>query len=410
MTSANPEQLRIVVGVTGGIAAYKAVSVIRALVLSGHHVDVIATEAALQFVGAPTFEAISRNPLHTSLYDGVAEVRHVALGKQADVVAVVPATADCLARMASGMANDLLTNTLLATTAPVLVAPAMHTEMWQHPATVANVETLRARGVNVIGPESGQLTGSDQGPGRMSEPDDIAKAIVALAERDRTSQDLAGRRILITAGGTREPLDPVRYLGNRSSGKQGVALATRARDRGAAVTLIAANLEVEVPTGIECIRVGSAQEMARACLECANQHDVVIMAAAVADFRPAEHAAQKIKKEHTGEELTVRLVQNPDILRELVQARDAAGAAQCIVGFAAETEADEAARLQLARDKRERKGCDYLVCNLVGTQLGFGEDANTIDVIGRHGERVASASGAKMTVADTILDVVSAHR
>lgn len=409
MSGANAESLRIVLGVTGGIAAYKAVSVIRALVLEGHHVEVVATEAALRFVGAPTFEAISRNPLHTSLYDGVARVRHVALGQQADVVAVVPATADTLARMAAGMANDLLTNTLLATTAPVVVAPAMHTEMWQHPATVANVETLRGRGVTIVGPDAGQLTGGDMGPGRLAEPDDIVEAIIRLGRDHERVRDLASTRILVTAGGTREPIDPVRFLGNRSSGKQGVAIAERARDRGATVTLVAANLEVPAPSGVECVRVESARDMAEMCAMRAAEFDVIVMAAAVADFRPAARAEHKIKKRSDDDAPTLELVQNPDILRELVAARDAHSRAQCIIGFAAETEPDREARLEIARAKRERKGCDFLVCNAVGESLGFAQDANTIDIIDRDGTVVASGSGPKVSVADIILDVVAEH-
>ncbi|MFD2673858.1 bifunctional phosphopantothenoylcysteine decarboxylase/phosphopantothenate--cysteine ligase CoaBC [Gulosibacter bifidus] len=424
MPRANPTPLRIVIGITGGIAAYKAVSVIRALVLAGHHVDVIATEAALRFVGAPTLEAISRNPLHTSLYDGVAEVRHVSLGQRADVIGIVPATADTLARMTAGIANDLLTNTVLATTSPVVVAPAMHTEMWQHAATQHNVATLRERGVAFVGPDSGQLTGDDSGPGRLADPDVIAAEIIAAGMRarseddetatagQRVAQDLAGVRILVTAGGTREPLDPVRFLGNRSSGKQGVAVASRAVSRGAEVTLIAANLEVDVPEGINCVRVERATEMADACHARAAGTDVIVMAAAVADYRPAQQVPGKIKKSDAGESLTLELVQNPDILRELVTERNERGAQgeQCIVGFAAETEPDDAARLAIARAKIARKGCDFLVCNRVDEALGFGQDQNTVDVLDLRGEVRASASADKMSVADTILDVVVAQR
>lgn len=407
MQRANPKPLRIVVGVTGGIAAYKAVSVVRALVLAGHHVDVIATEAALKFVGAPTFEAISRNPVHTSLFDGVAQVRHVALGQRADVVAIVPATADILARMNAGMANDLLTNTLLATTAPVVVAPAMHTEMWMHPATVANVASLRARGVEFVGPDSGQLTGDDSGPGRLADPQVIAQAIVAAADRCDSAQDLPGVRILITAGGTREPLDPVRYLGNRSSGKQGVAIAQRALARGAEVTLVAANIEVPAPPQATRIDVESAMEMAEVCHQLREQADVIVMAAAVADFRPAHSADAKIKKRDTGQTLTLELVQNPDILRELVMARDTSGTQQLIVGFAAETEPDDNRRVAIAQQKRTRKGCDLLVLNHVGGSTGFGTDDNAVDILDRAGAIRASVRGTKMSVADTILDLVA---
>ncbi|MGN6126575.1 MAG: bifunctional phosphopantothenoylcysteine decarboxylase/phosphopantothenate--cysteine ligase CoaBC, partial [Humibacter sp.] len=301
--------MTIVVGVTGGIAAYKAVSVIRSFVLLGHDVHVIATDAALRFVGAPTFEAISRNPLNTDLYEGVSEVRHVGIGKRADLVVIAPATANTIAKLANGLADDLLTNTVLATTAPVLVAPAMHTEMWLNAATQHNVRTLRERGVSVVGPGVGQLTGSDSGPGRMEEPDAIVAAAMAIASRpasrfDRAGEsprpvrrDLAGHRIVVTAGGTREPLDPVRFLGNRSSGKQGIAIATAARDRGADVVLIAAHLDVPAPDGVETRTVSTALELQRAVTDAAADADIVVMAAAVADFRPASTSDAKIKKD-----------------------------------------------------------------------------------------------------------------
>ena len=285
--------MNIVVGITGGIAAYKAVNVVRALVLSGHDVHVVATENALRFVGRPTLEAISRNLVHTDLYEGVAEVRHVAIGQAADLIIVAPATANSIAKLAGGFADDLLGNTILASTAPLVIAPAMHTEMWKNPATVANIALLRERGVTIVGPAVGQLTGADSGPGRMSEPDDIVAAALAIVR----PQDLAGRRILVTAGGTREPLDPVRFIGNRSSGKQGVALARAAAARGAEVTLIAANLEVDAPASIAVVRVGSTLELADAVAAAAPLADVVIMAAAVADYRPDTVAESKIKKE-----------------------------------------------------------------------------------------------------------------
>ncbi|HEV7950257.1 MAG TPA: bifunctional phosphopantothenoylcysteine decarboxylase/phosphopantothenate--cysteine ligase CoaBC, partial [Glaciihabitans sp.] len=324
--------MNILVGVTGGIAAYKAVGVVRLLVLAGHSVTVVATEAALRFVGKPTFEALSRNTVHTDLYEGVAEVRHVSLGQSADLIIVAPATANTLAKMASGIADDLLGNTLLASVAPIMVAPAMHTEMWRNAATVANVALLRERGVRFVGPGTGQLTGRDSGEGRMSEPDEIVSAALALTQ---ASTDLGGRKIVVTAGGTREPLDPVRFLGNRSSGKQGVALAEAAARRGAEVTLIAANLEVAVPSGISVTRVSTTLEMSEATRTAAHNADVVIMAAAVADYRPDAVAESKIKKDAHGDTLQLTLVKNPDILRSL--ADDRAGeptrSEQIIVGF-----------------------------------------------------------------------------
>ncbi|WP_111720130.1 bifunctional phosphopantothenoylcysteine decarboxylase/phosphopantothenate--cysteine ligase CoaBC [Homoserinimonas sp. OAct 916] len=397
--------MTVVVGMTGGIAAYKAVNVIRGLVLEGHDVHVVATESALRFVGLPTLEAISRNRVHTDLYEGVAEVRHVAIGQSADVIVIAPATANTIAKLSAGLADDLLGNTVLASTAPLVIAPAMHTEMWLNPATVANIATLRDRGVVIVGPASGQLTGSDSGPGRMEEPDVIVDAVVRAADRFAAprSGDLAGRRVLVTAGGTREPLDPVRYLGNRSSGRQGVALAVAALARGAEVTLLAANLEVAEPQGVTVVHVGSALELSEAATEHAQSADVVIMAAAVADYRPAVSVDAKIKKESAGDRLTLELVENPDILAGLSAHRREG---QVIVGFAAETESDDAARLEIGRTKLARKGCDYLVLNRVSWTEGFGSDSNTIIVLAAGGAVVAEAAGSKMSVANNILDVL----
>ncbi|MBC7441650.1 MAG: bifunctional phosphopantothenoylcysteine decarboxylase/phosphopantothenate--cysteine ligase CoaBC [Ramlibacter sp.] len=397
----------IVVGITGGIAAYKAVNVVRAFVLRGDTVQVVATPAALRFVGKPTLEAISRNPVHTDLYEGVAEVRHVAIGQSADLIVVAPATANSIAKLAAGLADDLLGNTILASTAPVVIAPAMHTEMWNNAATVANIATLRARGVTIVGPGVGQLTGSDSGAGRMAEPDTIvaaALAALAAAENGRASSDLAGKRIVITAGGTREPLDPVRFLGNRSSGKQGVALAEAAAARGASVILIAANLEVPAPTTVDLRPVNSALDLERAVTEAAVGADVVIMAAAVADYRPVTVRADKIKKDDTGDSLLLELTRNPDILAGLA-ARKAPG--QGLVGFAAETETDPDRLLALGRAKMARKGCDFLVVNRVGWSEGFASDHNEVRVLDRRGDIVCEASGTKMSVAGHILDLIS---
>ncbi|CAN5335512.1 bifunctional phosphopantothenoylcysteine decarboxylase/phosphopantothenate--cysteine ligase CoaBC [soil metagenome] len=393
--------LNVVVGITGGIAAYKAVSVVRALVLAGHDVHVVATENALRFVGRPTLEAISRNPVNSDLYDGVAEVRHVAIGQAADLIVVAPATANTIAKIATGLADDLLGNTILASTAPLVVAPAMHTEMWQNPATVANIALLRQRGVTVVGPVVGQLTGADSGPGRMAEPDDI----VEFALRSVRPRDLVGRRVLVTAGGTREPIDPVRFVGNRSSGRQGVAIATAAAARGAEVILIAANLEVEVPGTVVVQKVGSTQELALAASKAAQDVDVVVMAAAVADYRPETVADSKIKKESQGDSLELRLVKNPDILRGLVDARQPG---QVIIGFAAETEPDESKLLELGRAKVARKGCDYLVVNRVGWNEGFATERNTVVMLDNSGDRVGEATGSKQSVADRILDLLVA--
>ncbi|MBG6214864.1 MAG: bifunctional phosphopantothenoylcysteine decarboxylase/phosphopantothenate--cysteine ligase CoaBC [Cryobacterium sp.] len=405
----------IVVGITGGIAAYKAVNVVRAFVLNGDSVHVVATTAALRFVGKPTLEAISRNPVHTDLYEGVAEVRHVSIGQGADLIVVAPATANTIAKLAAGLADDLLGNTILASTAPLVIAPAMHTEMWNNPATVANVAVLRSRGITVVGPGIGRLTGTDSGAGRMEEPETIVAVALAVLDRQPSAgeaaasavQDLAGRHVLISAGGTREPLDPVRFLGNRSSGKQGVALAQAALARGATVTLVAANLEVAVPTSVTTVLVSSALEMHEAMTLAAETAEVIIMAAAVADYRPKTVQLGKIKKEDVGDTLTLELVKNPDILAALSAARRPG---QQIIGFAAETETDADRLLVLGRDKIIRKGCDYLVVNRVGhasgETVGFGTERNAVTVLDRHGVIVNEVSGSKMSVANCILDVI----
>ena len=394
--------LNIVVGITGGIAAYKAVGVVRALVLAGHDVHVVPTEGALRFVGRPTLEASSRNPVHTDLYEGVAEVRHVAIGQAADLIVIAPATANTIAKLATGLADDLLGNTVLASEAPVVIAPAMHTEMWRHPATQANVATLRSRGIAIVGPAVGQLTGADSGPGRMEEPDVIAAAALEVAAASGR-RDLAGLRVVVTAGGTREPLDPVRFLGNRSSGKQGVAIAEAARARGAEVTLIAANLEVADPGGCDIRRVSTAPELQDAVTDAAREADVVVMAAAVADYRPADVSESKLKKDASDSGLTLELVRNPDILAGLGRAPHDG---TLLVGFAAETEPDDEALLALGRAKREAKGADLLVVNRVGWHEGFATDENAVVVIGRDGEIVTRAHGTKTSVAHDILDVV----
>ncbi|TFV98968.1 bifunctional phosphopantothenoylcysteine decarboxylase/phosphopantothenate--cysteine ligase CoaBC [Leifsonia flava] len=405
--------LNVVVGITGGIAAYKAVNVVRSLVLVGHDVHVVATDAALRFVGRPTLEAISRNPVHSELYEGVAEVRHVAIGQAADLIVIAPATANTIAKLAAGIADDLLGNTVLASTAPLVIAPAMHTEMWQNPATVANIATLRSRGVSVVGPAVGQLTGRDSGPGRLEEPETIVAAALAVyaehAARLAASGDLSGRRVVVTAGGTREPLDPVRFLGNRSSGRQGVAIAAAARARGADVTLIAAHLEVSPPEGVTLVEASTARELQQAVTDAAADADILVMAAAVADYRPAVVVDSKIKKESQGDTLELSLVKNPDILAELGAARRAGEYPGLrLVGFAAETEPDPAALLELGRAKIARKGADLLVVNRVGWTEGFATDGNSVVVLDGAGDIVSEAAGSKMSVADRILDAIVA--
>lgn len=402
MTAPTPHaagRLTVVLGITGGIAAYKAVSVAREFVVAGHDVHIVATEGALRFVGRPTLEAISRNPVHTDLYKGVAEVRHVALGQRADLIVIAPATAHTIASLAAGLAGDLLGTTVLASAAPLVIAPAMHTEMWEHPATVANIATLRSRGVTIVGPDSGRLTGTDVGAGRMSEPAAIAAAALAVVG----PRDLAGRSILISAGGTREAIDPVRFIGNRSSGKQGVALAEAALARGASVTLVAAHLDVDAPIGATVVTVSSTSDLQTAMQEHADSADTIIMCAAVADFRPTAVADSKIKKDAVGETVSLVLERTPDVLAGLAADRRPG---QRVVGFAAETEPDDD-RLQLmGAEKARRKGVDLLVVNRVGLTEGFGAATNSVMMLDGDGSVVARAAGDKLSVAHRILDLL----
>lgn len=406
--------MNIVVGVTGGIAAYKAVHLVRLLIKAGHEVMVIPTEDALRFVGLPTWEAISRKPVTTSVHEDVARVRHVALGQAAELVIIAPATANTIAKMTAGLADDLLGTTLLATTAPVVVAPAMHTEMWRHPATQANIATLRARGVTIVGPGDGELTGGDSGPGRMLEPEQIVDAALALVDgggTDGDDHDLDGLQVAISAGGTREPLDPVRFLGNRSSGRQGTALALAAADRGAQVALVVANIDEGVLSDavqhplIRIEHAGTAAELGEAMRAAAEDAAVIVMAAAVADYRPAEVADGKLTKE-SGVLESIDLVQNEDIVASLAARRHPG---QVVVAFAAETPQDADELLARARRKRERKGVDLLVVNEVGWDRGFEAAENTVQVIGEGGAVLAKASGSKRAVADDIWDVIAAN-
>ena len=394
--------MRVVLGVTGGIAAYKATGIIRLLTESGHDVKVIPTANALRFIGATTLEALSHNSVDPDLYTDVESVKHVELGQSADLVIVAPATASFLARMASGLADDLLMNTLLATKAPILVAPAMHTEMWQNLATVANVALLRSRGIEVLDPAVGRLTGSDSGSGRLPEPEEIVSAALRLA----APQDLAGKRIMITAGGTQEPIDPVRYLGNHSSGKQGIALADEASKRGALVTLIAANVSEPVPALHEVIRVATAAELSAAIDSKLNEVDAVVMAAAVADFRVEAAAQTKLKRSELGEEISLKLVANPDILAGLVSRIESEKLQIVSVGFAAETASSANDLQRLAEHKLESKGCDILVANNVSNGAVFGADENSVLVLTKHGS-VTSREGSKRTIAAHILDIIS---
>ena len=466
--------MRIIVGIGGGIAAYKAAMLLRLFAKNGDEVIAMPTPNATKFVGVPTLEALSGNPVSTDVFDRVPEVNHVRQAEQADAVVIAPATADLLARLAAGRADDLLSSTVLTTHAPVILAPAMHTQMWEHPATQANVQTLRSWGYHVIEPAIGRLTGPDSGPGRMPEPEDIFAVALDVIKRfpkgqvhpvytpgyapteplyTGTEQErmaaaraatltsallgqgesgqvepsqagasgslgspLAGRLVVITAGGTREALDPVRFLGNRSTGKQGVALAEAARDLGATVHLIGANLEVPAPEGVQVTRVVSALELREATLEASAAADVLIMSAAVADFRPAEFAEFKIKKSADSEDAPViQLVRNPDILREVVVRRQQAREAgentlgpKLIVGFAAETGSAEKTPLELGREKLQRKGTDFLAVNTVGVNRGFGTDDNTITLLSTLNDEAPVFSGSKKELSVHLLEHVAA--
>ncbi|MFD3655905.1 bifunctional phosphopantothenoylcysteine decarboxylase/phosphopantothenate--cysteine ligase CoaBC [Streptomyces sp. 24-1644] len=394
---------KVVLGVSGGIAAYKACELLRRLTESGHDVQVVPTEASLHFVGAATWSALSGHPVSTEVWNDVHQVPHVRTGQAADLVVVAPATADMLARAAHGLADDLLTNTLLTARCPVVFAPAMHTEMWEHPATQENVATLRRRGAVVIEPAVGRLTGVDTGKGRLPDPGEIFEVCRRVLTRGTAAADLAGRHVVISAGGTREPLDPVRYLGNRSSGKQGYALARTAVARGARVTLVEANTGLPDPAGADVLRVGTAVQLREAMLKAAADADVVVMAAAVADFRPAVYATGKIKKKDGHEPEPVALVRNPDILAEI--SADRARPGQLVVGFAAETDNV----LANGREKLRRKGCDLLVVNEVGERKTFGSEENEAVVLAADGGETSVPYGPKEALADTVWDLVAAH-
>ena len=411
MSSERPEDRppRVVLGVSGGIAAYKACEVLRKLTETGHDVRVVPTPAALEFVGSATFEALSGNPVRTGVFEDVDEVPHVRLGQEADLVVVAPATADLLARAAHGNADDLLTSTLLTARCPVLMVPAMHTEMWEHRATQDNIALLRSRGVTVAEPASGRLTGADSGRGRLPDPLEIADlARLLLAEPAALPRDLQGRRVVVSAGGTREPLDPVRYLGNRSSGRQGYALARVAAQRGADVTLVAAHTaDLVAPAGVRMVPVGTAEEMRTAMLAESDGADAVVMAAAVADFRPLDLAGYKIKKSDVDPE-PVRLTRNADILAELIESRQQGQLkARLIVGFAAETGDRDTTVLDHGRTKLHRKRCDLLVVNAVGDGRAFETEENAGWLLAADGTERAIPFAAKSRLSATVWDVVA---
>ncbi|MDN5764313.1 MAG: bifunctional phosphopantothenoylcysteine decarboxylase/phosphopantothenate--cysteine ligase CoaBC [Humibacillus sp.] len=420
--------MRVVLGVSGGIAAYKACSLLRLFTEAGHDVTVVPTAAALEFVGAPTWAALSGKPVSTDVWTSVHEVPHVRIGQHADLVVVAPATADIVAKAAHGFAGDLLTSTLLTARCPVVFAPAMHTEMWEHPATRANIATLRERGVHVVEPARGRLTGADTGAGRLPEPADLyAECLTVVAgstitqttptattadageranDRDRR---LEGRHFVVSAGGTREPLDPVRFIGNRSSGKQGYAIARSARDRGAAVTLVAANVSLPTPDGVTLVTVETTEQLKAAVDEAAAGADAVVMAAAPADFRPANASGHKIKKnpdEPAG--LRLELVENPDIVKGLVAARAQHGSGRpVIVSFAAETGDAAGSVMDHARAKFARKGSDLQVVNEVGDGVTFGRDDTTVHLLHRGDETAVTVGPAsKDIVADAVVDAI----
>ncbi|EME98698.1 bifunctional phosphopantothenoylcysteine decarboxylase/phosphopantothenate--cysteine ligase CoaBC [Streptomyces mobaraensis NBRC 13819 = DSM 40847] len=392
---------KVVLGVSGGIAAYKACELLRRLTESGHDVRVVPTASALHFVGEATWSALSGRPAGTEVWESVHEVPHVRIGQEADLVVVAPCTADMLAKAAHGLADDLLTNTLLTARCPVVFVPAMHTEMWENQATQENVATLRRRGAVVVEPAVGRLTGVDTGKGRFPDPAEIFEICRRVLARGAEGRDLAGRHVVISAGGTREPLDPVRYLGNRSSGRQGYALARTAVARGARVTLVAANSELPDPAGADVVRVGTAVQLREAVLKAAADADAVVMAAAVADFRPAHYAPGKIKKRDGEEPAPVELVRNPDVLAEL--SADRARPGQVVVGFAAET--DEV--LANGRAKLARKGCDLLVVNEVGEGRTFGSTENEAVVLSADGGETPVPHGPKEDLADVVWDLVA---
>ncbi|MCW2841698.1 MAG: coaBC [Aeromicrobium sp.] len=397
----------IVLGVAGGIASYKAAELLRLFTESGHSVRVVPTESSLHFVGAATWEALSGKPVQVGVFEHVDEVAHVRIGKSADLVVVAPATANLLAKAAHGLADDLLTTTLLTATCPVVLAPAMHTEMWENAATQANVATLRERGYVVLEPDVGRLTGVDTGKGRLPAPAAIfAAALNVLQARE---QDLAGRHVVVSAGGTREFLDPVRFLGNRSSGRQGFALAEAAVARGARVTVVAANVTLPPPAGVDLVEVVSTEDLRRQMHAAVVGADAVVMAAAPADFRPAAFVDAKIKKTADGVAPDIRLVENPDILVELVTARGDAGKPAVIVGFAAETGDENGTVLDHARTKLARKGCDLLVVNDVSAGQVFGSDDNEAVLLGADGTETRVPLGSKTALSHSIWDAV-VHR
>lgn len=394
--------MHVIVGITGGIAAYKATNIIRLLTEAGHTVKVIPTQNALRFIGATTLEALSHNTVDADLYTDVESVKHVSLGQEADLVIVAPASAAFLGRFAAGIADDLLGNTLLVTKAPIVLAPAMHSEMWQNLATSENVSTLAKRGVHILEPAVGRLTGEDSGIGRLPEPEQIVEFALSRIAR----QDLAGKRFLITAGGTREEIDPVRFIGNKSSGKQGISIALEAVARGASVTLIAANIDA-IPAELKNIEiVQNAKQLNEKLNEHLANHDVLVMAAAIADFRVLNPATSKLKRSELGDHLQLELVANEDILANAVQRIQSENLSVLSVGFAAETASGSQQLEDLAKHKLEKKGCDMIVANNVSNGAVFDSETNDVLILTKSGRSLA-AHGSKRLVAAELLDVIA---
>ena len=390
------------VGVTGGIAAYKSAPLIRLFSEAGHNVQVVATNNAFKFIGKTTLEALSGNPISIvdpDLFTDVDQVKHIALAKSADLIVIAPATASFIAKMTSGIADDLLTTTVLAATCPVIVAPAMHTEMWENKATTANIETLTLRGITIVWPAVGRLTGEDSGAGRLAEPEEIFETALAAL-----GGPLSGKRVLITAGGTREPIDAARFIGNFSSGKQGVAFARAAKLLGADVELIAANIDDSLTSGLTAINVGSALELSQALEAKFGSYDILVMAAAVADYKPVESTSTKLKRSELGEEINLSLVANPDILAETVKRLRSSASKAVVVGFAAEASDDLES---LAKIKLAAKGCDYLIANDISDGKVFGKDHTELVLVSQSGSR--SFQGSKQSVAKDVLSLIASN-
>ena len=390
------------VGVTGGIAAYKSAPLIRLFSEAGHSVQVVATNNAFKFIGKTTLEALSGNPISIvdpDLFTDVDQVKHIALAKSADLIVIAPATASFIAKMTSGIADDLLTTTVLAATCPVIVAPAMHTEMWENKATTANIETLTLRGITIVWPAVGRLTGEDSGAGRLAEPEEIFESALAAL-----GGPLSGKRVLVTAGGTREPIDAARFIGNFSSGKQGVAFARAAKLLGADVELIAANIDDSLTSGLKTINVGSALELSEALGAKLGSYDILVMAAAVADYKPIESTSTKLKRSELGEELNLSLVANPDILAETVKRLISSGSKAVVVGFAAEASNDLES---LAKIKLAAKGCDYLIANDISDGKVFGKDHTELVLVSQSGSN--TFVGSKQSVAKDVLSLIASN-